>query len=59
MTKEYKAPDSELTEDNESCCNDTSCCPPQIPVKRATPKIGRNDPCHCGSERKYKKCCGR
>ncbi|MGF6604929.1 hypothetical protein P3T23_009685 [Paraburkholderia sp. GAS448] len=22
------------------------------------PKIGRNDPCHCGSGRKYKKCCG-
>jgi hypothetical protein len=23
------------------------------------PKIGRNDPCYCGSGRKYKKCCGR
>ncbi|PKH10327.1 YecA family protein [Planomicrobium sp. MB-3u-38] len=22
-------------------------------------KIGRNDPCHCGSGKKYKKCCGR
>ena len=28
-----------------------------IPV-RTTPKIGRNDPCPCGSGRKYKKCCG-
>ncbi len=27
------------------------------PTRRATPKIGRNDPCHCGSGRKYKKCC--
>jgi uncharacterized protein YecA (UPF0149 family) len=27
------------------------------PVK-APPKIGRNDPCPCGSGRKYKKCCG-
>jgi len=27
-------------------------------VKRATPKVGRNDPCPCGSGRKYKKCCG-
>jgi hypothetical protein len=26
---------------------------------RATPKIGRNDPCHCGSMKKYKKCCGK
>ncbi|MBF0412314.1 MAG: SEC-C domain-containing protein, partial [Desulfamplus sp.] len=28
------------------------------PVKRAEPKIGRNDPCPCGSGKKYKKCCG-
>jgi preprotein translocase subunit SecA len=27
-------------------------------VTRATPKIGRNDPCPCGSGKKYKKCCG-
>ena len=25
---------------------------------RSTPKIGRNDPCPCGSGKKYKKCCG-
>jgi uncharacterized protein len=25
---------------------------------RATPKIGRNDPCPCGSGKKFKKCCG-
>lgn len=28
-------------------------------VRRETPKVGRNDPCPCGSGRKYKKCCGR
>jgi preprotein translocase subunit SecA len=27
------------------------------PVKVA-PKVGRNDPCPCGSGKKYKKCCG-
>ena len=27
--------------------------------KRATPKVGRNDPCPCGSGKKYKKCCGQ
>ncbi|MBX7147862.1 YchJ family protein [bacterium] len=27
-------------------------------VKRETPKIGRNDPCSCGSGKKFKKCCG-
>lgn len=30
-----------------------------VPLHRATPKIGRNDPCPCGSGKKYKKCCGR
>jgi uncharacterized protein len=24
----------------------------------AAPKIGRNDPCPCGSGKKFKKCCG-
>ena len=23
------------------------------------PKVGRNDPCPCGSGKKYKKCCGK
>ena len=27
-------------------------------VRRATPRIGRNDPCPCGSGKKFKKCCG-
>jgi SEC-C motif-containing protein len=29
------------------------------PARREEPKIGRNDPCPCGSGKKYKKCCGR
>jgi preprotein translocase subunit SecA len=28
-------------------------------VKRDAPKVGRNDPCSCGSGKKYKKCCGK
>jgi uncharacterized protein len=28
-------------------------------VRRMTPKVGRNDPCPCGSGRKFKQCCGR
>lgn len=28
-----------------------------MPVERQTPKIGRNDPCPCGSGKKHKKCC--
>ncbi|MGN1030320.1 MAG: preprotein translocase subunit SecA [Butyricicoccaceae bacterium] len=27
--------------------------------RRVTKKVGRNDPCPCGSGKKYKKCCGR
>ncbi|EEF27428.1 conserved hypothetical protein [Ricinus communis] len=27
-------------------------------IQRASPKIGRNDPCPCGSGKKFKKCCG-
>ncbi len=30
---------------------------PRVPVRRAAPKISPNDPCPCGSGRKYKKCC--
>ena len=29
------------------------------PVRREGPKVGRNDPCLCGSGKKYKQCCGK
>lgn len=28
------------------------------PYRRSEPKLGRNDPCHCGSGLKFKKCHG-
>jgi len=28
-------------------------------VQSSHPKVGRNDPCPCGSGKKYKKCCGK
>ena len=31
----------------------------QQTVRRDMPKVGRNDPCPCGSGKKYKHCCGR
>jgi len=31
---------------------------PDVPYVREGPKVGRNDPCPCGSGKKYKKCCG-
>lgn len=30
---------------------------PKQPYIREEPRIGRNDPCPCGSGKKYKKCC--
>ncbi|MFH0732579.1 MAG: preprotein translocase subunit SecA [Candidatus Omnitrophota bacterium] len=32
---------------------------PSQPYKRKEEKVGRNDPCPCGSGKKYKKCCGK
>ncbi len=32
--------------------------PKEMPVERHGDKVGRNDPCPCGSGKKYKKCCG-
>ncbi|MBO4394061.1 MAG: SEC-C domain-containing protein, partial [Spirochaetales bacterium] len=37
--------------------NDHMQAPTQ--VIRTAPKVGRNDPCPCGSGKKYKNCCGR
>ena len=28
-------------------------------IVRQTPRVGRNDPCPCGSGKKFKKCCGK
>lgn len=28
------------------------------PIRRTAPKVGRNEPCPCGSRKKFKKCCG-
>jgi preprotein translocase subunit SecA len=32
---------------------------PQITIRRDTPKVGRNDPCPCGSGKKFKNCHGQ
>lgn len=31
----------------------------ETPIVREEPKTGRNDPCPCGSGKKFKKCCGK
>jgi preprotein translocase subunit SecA len=35
-----------------------SAGPVRVQPVRVMPKVGRNDPCPCGSGKKYKKCCG-
>jgi preprotein translocase subunit SecA len=30
-----------------------------LPIRRSLPKVGRNEPCPCGSGKKHKNCCGR
>ncbi|HNV24361.1 MAG TPA: SEC-C metal-binding domain-containing protein, partial [Candidatus Omnitrophota bacterium] len=37
---------------------DISASAKQAPIRHDGPKVGRNDPCPCGSGKKYKKCCG-
>ena len=32
---------------------------PLKPIVKDEPKVGRNEPCPCGSGLKYKKCCGK
>ncbi len=32
---------------------------PKVAIKKNLPKVGRNEPCPCGSGKKFKQCCGR
>jgi uncharacterized protein YecA (UPF0149 family) len=40
-------------------CNHEHGHPSLKPITRVAPKVGRNDPCSCGSQKKFKKCCGQ
>lgn len=48
-----------LYEDDDDFCEEDSSWEPEEPFVREEPKTGRNDPCPCGSGKKYKKCCGK
>ncbi len=47
------------TDENVEYHDNESAQRKQETVRRSAPKVGRNDPCPCGSGKKYKKCCGR
>ena len=43
----------------DGCFDDEDDFEPIDPIRRDTPKVGRNEPCPCGSGKKYKHCCGK
>ena len=53
-------PEPTLVSQNPSSIRPSFPAPPQKlqPIRRDEPKVGRNDPCPCGSGKKYKKCHG-
>jgi preprotein translocase subunit SecA len=55
---EYVAPAAEEGPSPPAPISAESDLPPSKPAQHG-PKVGRNDPCPCGSGKKYKKCCGR
>ena len=50
LDAQHPAPEGETAEESEE---------QEGTFRRETPKVGRNDPCPCGSGKKYKQCCGK
>jgi uncharacterized protein len=48
----------EFEEEDEDDLEDEGWRPARLEPVRVAPVPGRNEPCPCGSGRKYKKCCG-
>ena len=46
-------------ESNEATAKQDKTTAAPAPITRAGKKVGRNDPCICGSGKKYKHCCGK
>ena len=55
----FRAPQGAVQAEGKQVEDDTPEQGKPKPFKRRGKKIGRNDPCPCGSGKKYKKCCGR
>jgi len=56
-TREVKAEATGLQGERREAQQSPTTGPPTT-IRRSTPKVGRNDPCPCGSGKKYKKCHG-
>ncbi|MBD3344837.1 MAG: YchJ family protein [Chitinivibrionales bacterium] len=50
---------AEFVKDNEKWLYKDGTIVPSEQYVRESPKVGRNDPCSCGSGKKHKKCCGK
>ena len=50
---------SELMEEERKYFIEMSKSPSKKQMERKPPKVGRNDPCPCGSGKKFKKCHGK
>jgi curved DNA-binding protein CbpA len=58
LSKKYKKLKNQLGIDDDDDDDDDQDSGPSQTVRRDQPKVGRNDPCPCGSGKKYKHCCG-
>ena len=56
MTTNQEDIDSYFPSDDE---NKPQRPAPTVTIHRQQPKVGRNDPCPCGSGKKFKNCCGK
>jgi preprotein translocase subunit SecA len=57
--KEEAAPASEIERQQQAAIAGTEADKKLEPIRNMAPKVGRNDPCPCGSGKKYKQCCMR
>ena len=57
--KEDAAPASEIERQQQAAIAGTEADKKLEPIRNREPKVGRNDPCPCGSGKKYKNCCMR
>jgi preprotein translocase subunit SecA len=57
--KEDARPVSEIEQQQQAAIAGTETAAKLEPIRNMTPRVGRNDPCPCGSGKKYKQCCGR
>jgi preprotein translocase subunit SecA len=50
---------SEIVDQQQAAIDGTQADKKPQPIRRREERVGRNDPCPCGSGKKYKRCCGR